>query len=57
MSKEKTEQEYIDELWQFPCPFTFKAMAYANRKAEDEIAINKKPKTRMLLLMSFIATL
>jgi len=37
MTKEKTEQEYVDELWKFPCPFPFKAMAYANRKAEDEI--------------------
>ena len=37
MTKEKTEQEYVDDLWQFPCSFTFKAMAYANRSAEDEI--------------------
>ncbi|MDQ7049658.1 MAG: DUF493 domain-containing protein [Enterobacterales bacterium] len=26
-----------DELWQFPCDFMFKAMAHANRNAEDEI--------------------
>jgi len=37
MTKEKTEQEYVDELWKFPCPFTFKAMAYAGRNAEEEI--------------------
>ncbi len=37
MSKEKTEQEHIDELWQFPCEFLFKAMAYAKEGVEDEI--------------------
>jgi len=26
-----------NELWQFPCDFMFKAMAHANRSAEDEI--------------------
>lgn len=35
--KEKTEQEYVDELWQFPCDFMFKAMAYAKEGVEDEI--------------------
>jgi len=30
-----SEQE--NELWQFPCEFMFKAMAHANRDAEDEI--------------------
>ena len=26
-----------NDLWQFPCDFMFKAMAHANRSAEDEI--------------------
>jgi uncharacterized protein len=37
MAREKTEQEHVNDLWQFPCPFTFKAMAFANKNAEDEI--------------------
>jgi uncharacterized protein len=37
MSKEKTEQDYVNELWQFPCEFLFKAMAFANVNAEDKI--------------------
>jgi len=37
MEKDKTEQDYVDELWQFPCQFPFKAMAFANEGVEDEI--------------------
>jgi len=33
----KTEQDYVNELWQFPCAFVFKAMAYAKEGVEDEI--------------------
>ena len=32
-----TEEEAIAKLWNFPCDFVFKAMAFANRNAEDEI--------------------
>jgi uncharacterized protein len=34
MSKEEMSD---DSLWQFPCQFMFKAMAFANTGAEDEI--------------------
>lgn len=34
---EKTEQDYVNELWQFPCSFMLKAMAYAKPGVEDEI--------------------
>lgn len=33
----KTEQQLVDELWQFPCNFLFKAMAEAKQGVEDEI--------------------
>ena len=44
MKKEQlTEQQAVQELWQFPCDFMFKAMAHANQNAEDHIVtvINK----------------
>jgi len=31
------EQNSNDELWEFPCDFMFKAMAYAVEGVEDEI--------------------
>lgn len=31
------ENTSIDDLWQFPCDFMFKAMAHANQNAEDQI--------------------
>ncbi len=36
-----SEEEF--DLWNFPCDFMFKAMAYANQGAEDQIisVINK----------------
>lgn len=39
MSKleDKSEQELVEALWQFPCAFVFKAMAYARTGVEDEI--------------------
>ncbi len=40
---ELTEEQAIEQLWQFPCDFLFKAMAHANQNAEDKIisVINK----------------
>ena len=35
--KELTEDEAIAKLWNFPCDFLFKAMAFAEQNAEDEI--------------------
>ena len=35
--KEKTEQDHINDLWQFPCQFVFKAMAYSGEGVEDKI--------------------
>lgn len=35
--QDKTEQQYVDELWQFPCDFLFKAMAYAHQDAESQV--------------------
>lgn len=32
-----TEEEAIAQLWNFPCEFVFKAMAFADQSAEDEI--------------------
>ncbi len=34
---EKTEEDYVNELWQFPCSFMLKAMAYAKPGVEDEV--------------------
>jgi uncharacterized protein len=31
------ENDPSEELWQFPCQFMFKAMAYAHEGVEDEI--------------------
>jgi len=35
--KNLTEEQAIEQLWQFPCDFMFKAMAHANQNAEDQI--------------------
>ncbi len=32
-----TEDEAIAQLWNFPCDFVFKAMAFADQNAEDKI--------------------
>jgi len=42
MNNKKTNEEQIS-LWDFPCDFMFKAMAYANQNAEEQIIsiINK----------------
>ncbi|MFT6732867.1 MAG: putative lipoic acid-binding regulatory protein [Polaribacter sp.] len=38
MSKDEiTEEEAVAQLWNFPCEFMFKAMAFANQGADNEI--------------------
>lgn len=34
---ELTEEQAVEQLWNFPCDFLFKAMAFANQNAEDKI--------------------
>ncbi|MCF6194249.1 MAG: DUF493 family protein YbeD [Kangiellaceae bacterium] len=36
-NEELTEEQAIQKLWQFPCDFMFKALAHANKNAEDHI--------------------
>jgi putative lipoic acid-binding regulatory protein len=37
MPNNAASQAIIDNLWQFPCDFMFKAMAFSNQNAEEKI--------------------
>lgn len=36
---DKSEEELVEELWNFPCDFLFKAMAVSDKNAEDDIVM------------------